>query len=172
MASIINVDTINEKTSGNGVKIPSHSVQEVHHVCNAANTLSSTSYVDVAGASTTFTPKFANSKLFVQSVQHIYCEQYGSSWGAANTAIMIDGNLQSPAGSDTANQLGVGSRDTNQSSSQTTRILCYDHQTCTYTVSSTNPIIIKIQGKVFQAITTCNVNVYSRGFIRVTEIAQ
>ena len=169
--STLYVDTITEKTSGNGVQIPGHSVQEVHHVCNAANTLSSTSYVDVAGASMTFTPKFANSKLFVQSVQHIYCEQTGASWGAANSAIVIDGNLQSPAGSD-ANQLAVGSRDTNQSSSHTTRIMGFDTQTATYTVSSTNPIIIKVQGKVFQTITTCNVNVYSRGFIRVTEIAQ
>lgn len=170
--STLFVDTINEKTSDNGVKIPSYAVQEVHHVCNAANTLSSTSYVDVAGASMTFTPKFANSKLFVQSVQHIYCEQYGANWGAASTAIMIDGNLQSPAGSDTANQLGVGNRDTNQVSSQTTRLMGYDHQTCTYTVSSTNSIIIKIRAKLFAAITTCNINVYSRGFIRVTEVAQ
>ncbi len=171
MASIINVDKIDEATSGNGVQIPGHVVQEVHHPCVTTMTLSSTSYVDLTGTSVTFTPKAGNSKLFVESVQHFYLEQTGTSWSGANNAIMIDGNLQSPNGAG-ASVYGVGSRDTGQSGSGTTRLMSYDHQTATYTVSSTNAIIIKAQVKLIQSVTTCKVNNYGRGFIRITEIAQ
>jgi len=165
------VDDIVEKTSGHGVSIPGHVVQEVHHPCVTYMALSSTSYVDLTSASVTFTPKAANSKLFVQCVQHFYLEQTGTSWSGVNSAIMVDGNLQSANGTQTA-IYGVGSRDTGQSSGQTTRLMSYDHQTATYTVSSTNAIIIKAQVKLVQSVSTCQVNNYGRGFIRITEIAQ
>ncbi len=171
--STLYVDTINEKTSGNGVQIPGHVVQEVHHPCVTVMTLSSTSYVDLTGASVTFTPKANNSKLLVQCVQHFYLSQYGTAWSGGHSAIVIDGNLQSTANSDNTTVYGVGSRDTNQVSGQSTRLMSYDHQTATYTVSSTNAIIIKAQVKLLQAIGDgASVNDYGRGFIRITEIAQ
>lgn len=169
--STLFVDTITEKTSGNGVQIAGHVVQEVHHPCVTLMSLSSTSYVDLTGASVTFTPKAGNSKLFVESVQHFYLEQTGTAWSGANSAIMIDGNLQSANGANSS-LFGVGARDTGQSSSGTTRLMSYDHQTATYTVSSTNAIIIKAQAKLRFSVTTGEVNNYGRGFIRITEIAQ
>jgi len=172
MASIINVDKIAEATSGNGVQIPGHVVQDVHHPCVTVMDLSSTSYVDLTGASVTFTPKAANSKLFVECVQHIYLEQSGTGWQGGHSAIVIDGNLQSTANSNNTTVYGVASRDTGQSSGQSTRLMAYDHQTATYTVSSTNAIVIKAQVKLVFALTYASVNNYGRGFIRITEIAQ
>jgi len=63
--SILKVDTINEKTSGNGVLIPGHVIQ-IQNVTRdgAANSTSSTSFVDT-GLSLNITPKFATSKILV-----------------------------------------------------------------------------------------------------------
>ena len=72
--SILKVDTINEKTSGNGVEI-AHALKgsgiagHVIQMQNAgisgnASTTSSTSFVDT-GLSVNITPKFATSKIFV-----------------------------------------------------------------------------------------------------------
>lgn len=154
--------------------LPAGSVlQDVHHPCVTVMSLSSTSYVDLTGASVTFTPKAANSKLFVESVQHFYLSQTGpTAWSGGSSAIVIDGNLQPTANSDGTTTYGVGSRDTGQASNQTTRLMNYDHQTCTYTVSSTNSIIIKAQVILRVSINDAAVNNYGRGFIRITEIAQ
>ena len=64
MASIINVDTINEKTSGNGVAIPGHvvQVQKVGHSSHQNNTGSS--YADT-GLEGSITPKFSNSLILI-----------------------------------------------------------------------------------------------------------
>ena len=63
--SILKVDTINEKTSGNGVSIPGHVVQAVFDTNNLMTSTSSTSYQDLLSVS--FTPKFDNSMLFIIS---------------------------------------------------------------------------------------------------------
>jgi hypothetical protein len=63
--STLLVNTINEKTSGNGVAIPGHVVQFAHHKWSDASTSTSTSLSDVSGSSFTFTAKQANSKLYI-----------------------------------------------------------------------------------------------------------
>lgn len=68
--SILKVDTINEKTSGNGVAIPGHVIQTVYneHTTGTAYTSATTSH-DLFSAS--ITPKSATSKILVSiSVQH------------------------------------------------------------------------------------------------------
>ena len=64
--SILKVDTINEKTTGNGVAIPGHVIQVVQHVFSPASRAASgsTSFVasNISGA---ITPKFNNSKILV-----------------------------------------------------------------------------------------------------------
>jgi hypothetical protein len=63
MASIINVDQINEATSGNGVQIPGHMVQIVQGISTTYTSLGSTgTYVDTNLAAT-ITPKFSSSKI-------------------------------------------------------------------------------------------------------------
>jgi len=66
--SILKVDTINEKTSGNGVAIPGHVVQYQQAELSTATTIS-------AGASATvltmnFTPKLTTSKIRVSYCFH------------------------------------------------------------------------------------------------------
>ena len=63
MASIINVDQINEASSGNGVQIPGHMVQVVQGTSTTYDTLGSNgTYVDTS-LTATITPKFSNSKI-------------------------------------------------------------------------------------------------------------
>ena len=66
--STLFVDTINEKTSGNGIKVPGHVVQVVTATLNPTSTFSttSTSYVtDGDLPSATITPKFTDSKILI-----------------------------------------------------------------------------------------------------------
>jgi len=62
--STLFVDTINEKTSGNGIQIPGHMVQ-VHTVGHGSNvTTTGSSYVDT-GLTGSITPKFSNSLILI-----------------------------------------------------------------------------------------------------------
>jgi hypothetical protein len=72
MASIINVDTINEKTTGNGVQIPGHVVQVVQDVQTGTQISTAQSYVDITGMSASITPTSASSKIMVQWSVHGY----------------------------------------------------------------------------------------------------
>ena len=64
--SILKVDTINEKTSGNGVAIPGHVIQVVASEKTDTSSASTTlpTFTDT-GLSCTITPKFSNSKILV-----------------------------------------------------------------------------------------------------------
>jgi len=62
--STLYVDTINEKTSGNGVQIPGHVIQVVSTTKTDTQSISGTTFTDVLTA--TITPKFANSKILIQ----------------------------------------------------------------------------------------------------------
>jgi len=62
--STLYVDTINEKTSGNGVQIPGHVVQVVSATKTDTQSISGTTFTDVLTA--TITPKFANSKIYIK----------------------------------------------------------------------------------------------------------
>ena len=67
--STLFVDTINEKTSGNGVAIPGHVVQVQTYLDNSNSSFetTSTSYVTSAGnlPSLSITPQYSNSKILI-----------------------------------------------------------------------------------------------------------
>ncbi len=65
--STLYVDTINEKTSGNGVQIPGHVIQVVEATGLSASTISTTStgFVDATGYSITITPTSTTSKILL-----------------------------------------------------------------------------------------------------------
>ena len=65
--SILKVDTINEKTSGNGVAIPGHVIQVVNGLLTTGASNNTASYVD-SGLTATITPKFATSKILVTAI--------------------------------------------------------------------------------------------------------
>tara|TARA_Y100000389_G_scaffold199310_1_gene237455 strand:+ start:548 stop:1081 length:534 start_codon:yes stop_codon:yes gene_type:complete len=71
MASIINVDQINEATSGNGVQIPGHVVQVKQAVTDATWSVTSTTMTDVTGLSVSITPSATSSKILVIVDAHI-----------------------------------------------------------------------------------------------------
>ena len=62
--STLFVDTINEKTSGNGVNIPGHVVQIVEAEYSTQTDVASGDYADL-GLSVTITPKSSSSKIYV-----------------------------------------------------------------------------------------------------------
>ena len=62
--SILKVDTINEKTSGNGVAIPGHIIQTVRSGFRTYTTTASSSFI-ATGLTGTITPKFSNSKILI-----------------------------------------------------------------------------------------------------------
>ena len=61
--SILKVDTINEKTTGNGVAIPGHVIQVVQGTSGAYLTLGSNNTHTDTGLTATITPKFSTSKV-------------------------------------------------------------------------------------------------------------
>ena len=81
--STLFVDTINEKTSGNGVQIPGHPIQIVQTTLTGEfnlnhNSGSATSWTDT-GYSASITPKDSSSKILVE---------YDLPWyGMANTSV-------------------------------------------------------------------------------------
>ena len=70
--SILKVDTINEKTTGNGVHIAGHVIQVVEGSATAFNVTSSTS-LTASNLSATITPKFSSSKILISvSLNGVY----------------------------------------------------------------------------------------------------
>ena len=62
MASIINVDQINEATSGSGVQIPGHTIQTVSNFITTDFNTASTSFV-TTGLAQAITPSSTSSKI-------------------------------------------------------------------------------------------------------------
>jgi len=65
MTSIIKVDTIQEKTSGNGVVIANHVIQVIYSEITATQAISSTGWTDITGLSLNITPKVSNSLILI-----------------------------------------------------------------------------------------------------------
>ena len=85
--SILKVDTINEKTTGNGVVIPGHVVQ-VAQSTSAANTTNSTTSVVQAMQTSTFTLKNSSNKVLV-TANFITRAQGGSASGPSGVRIAL-----------------------------------------------------------------------------------
>jgi hypothetical protein len=79
--STILVDTINEKTSGNGVDIPGHVLQVVEAEFSTQTDISSTSYAD-SGLSVSITPTSSSSKILV--ITNVHCFINGTGFIGLN----------------------------------------------------------------------------------------
>ena len=76
--SILKVDTINEKTTGNGVHIDGHvvQVQQYYNAYTGHTTSTSASFV-ASGVTKSITPKYSNSLILIQSnVTMCYTNQW------------------------------------------------------------------------------------------------
>tara|TARA_R100001463_G_scaffold108969_1_gene163546 strand:+ start:136 stop:627 length:492 start_codon:yes stop_codon:yes gene_type:complete len=83
--STLFVDTINEKTSGNGVLIPGHSAQVLQQVYSTYVTFTSNSYTNT-GMTLSITPKSTSSKILI--LANIQCSN-GTNANANETAFQI-----------------------------------------------------------------------------------
>jgi len=85
--STLYVDTINEKTSGNGVQIPGHVVQVVEGTAySSEQTVSASSYTAFS-VTASITPKFSNSKIYI--ICHGSCMVYNSGGADARGRLAI-----------------------------------------------------------------------------------
>lgn len=111
--SILKVDTINEKTSGNGVKIPGHIVQTVSSTSYGSATYSLTASTEQNVLSCNITPKFSNSHMHIHVywfyAPHLSNDDYGAAMrreiGGAMTGY-VDGSTRPDA---TRGRFTVGS---------------------------------------------------------------
>ena len=78
IGNALKVDTINEKTAGNGVHIPGHVIQVVQGSTNTSASGDTTTYTDT-NLSATITPKSASSKILIKVNQHYRHDRYGFS---------------------------------------------------------------------------------------------
>jgi len=85
--STLYVDTITEKTLGNGVQIAGHVVQVVEGTAyTSEETVSASSYTAFSGTAS-ITPKFSNSKIYITC--HGNCMVYGSGGPDARARLAI-----------------------------------------------------------------------------------
>jgi hypothetical protein len=68
--STLYVDTINEKTSGNGIYIPGHVLQVKQDTFTGTATTTSQSFVDT-GLEVSITPSSTSSKIYINSLVHL-----------------------------------------------------------------------------------------------------
>ena len=166
MASIINVDQINEATSGNGVLIPGYAVQTLgnSHVIGSNIATTSTSYVTSGLTSPVITPKFANSKIVIT------CD-VGMIYGVAAGNGSMSSIFRSVQGGTYA-ALNVVNYDHFHESSGSDNIAGHMHHildTPTYTLGNTisYQVFIKSQGNG-------EISIYAGSLVNytVSEIAQ
>jgi len=75
--SILKVDTINEKTSGNGVAIPGHVIQVKQTVVsNTFSTAVGDGYAEMTDFRTAITPTSTTSKILVKGSLFVGCQYY------------------------------------------------------------------------------------------------
>ena len=88
MASIINVDQINEATSGSGVVIPGHVVG--WKTASAANstTTSSSTYADITNMTLDYACKHSTSIVYIIVHVHVFIPQQATTWQSAGIKIL------------------------------------------------------------------------------------
>ena len=92
--STLFVDTINEKTSGNGVQIPGHVVQVQSNRTTTRISTNSGSFQDT-GIEISFTPKYANSKLLITYDVSVNIPAYGYTNNASRFLARVYNNTDS-----------------------------------------------------------------------------
>ena len=87
--STLFVDTINEKTTNNGVYIPGHVIQVVTSTTSTEASATTTSYVDT-GLSASITPASTSSKILVLVNQAVY--SFASTFNAIGGVRLMRGS--------------------------------------------------------------------------------
>ena len=113
--STLFVDTINEKTSGNGIQIPGHVIQVVNSgILNTVNANTTSSSFTATGLFVNITPKYSNSKILVLCNSQINYYQANTTWFDGTIYRILSGvntNLASPASNGLGGQYNNNSND-------------------------------------------------------------
>lgn len=117
--STLYVDTINEKTTGNGIYIPGHVIQVVNTEHTARQSFNTATFAEITALSTAITPASSSSKIL------IHCNVTLSAFGHADLRIYRD-----IGGTETLLSVGDAAGSRTQSSfhtySSTTYATTYD----------------------------------------------
>ena len=168
--SILKVDTINEKTSGNGVEIAhaltgsgiaGHVVNYTEGQTTTQIVLNNSSYTDII--STTITPKFQNSKFKVEWNCFIYYPSSSNAWDAVGTKLFRDSTAVY------TDDYALGGGAIYGSSSP---YMDYSNQSYFDTPNTTSQITYKVQFASYGGQTLYLQYASQRSIISVTEIAQ
>jgi hypothetical protein len=174
--STLYVDTITEKTLGNGVQIADlvPAAGSVVQVVSAASTgvLSTTSqsFADLPGMSASITPQSATSKILITYVNHVYVANISPApdWQAACTNLLRDSTLIREEGT-SGYYTGHNTASTNDRFMDYQTIVYYDSP------ATTSTITYKLQGaaKISAGSIIFNDFGYAKGgTITLMEIAQ
>jgi len=91
--SILKVDTINEKTSGNGVHIAGHTLQTVHGTTSTQVDMTAlNTWTNIYTNLATITPKSASSKILITGVISFYYSSVTTNFGHFRTDLAINRN--------------------------------------------------------------------------------
>lgn len=193
MASEITVQTIKGPTSGanaNKVIIPSGVtldasggtlrpsdgavVQTQSVQCGSTGnslTITANAFSDIPEATITFTPKYSNSKLLLETYHHAYLGNNGAStdWMSINIRLMADSSNLSQSDANTSDYYAATFGGDNS------REMAYVLESAYYSPDSTSTIVFKVQA-AFRHGSGGNksiiINRYARGMFKVMEIAQ
>ena len=162
--SILKVDTINEKTTANGVYIPGHVAQVKQGSLNNV-AAGSASFSDLGSLS--ITPKASTSKVLVLFEQHIYVTEISAnSWRGGSVRLLRDTTeiYGDPADGYGENFLLEGNID---------RYMTYSTRQYLDSPSTTSSVTYKVQGNSKGGLTPIYYNTYGAGGrITLMEIAQ
>jgi len=86
--STLKVDSLVEKTSGNGVHIAGHVIQVVQGTTSTQTETSSAGFVDT-GSTTTITPKFSTSKILVLHSAGGIFRNHGTDWNTTGASALM-----------------------------------------------------------------------------------
>ena len=142
--STLFVDTINEKTTGNGIIIPGH-VVAIHNALKTDTQVStSSSWVDISSLSVTFTPKSSTNKIYIQG--HVTCStNYDASMSIKPVKVIggtsTDIAIADSAGNRTLSHTGYGYWNNNYNNYDYTQFPI----NAVHTLSSSSSTTIKIQ---------------------------
>ena len=148
--SILKVDTINEKTSGNGVAIPGHVIQRKVQMWTTVTDNSTETYADINSGTIDFTPKLSTSTLHVTVHYHVNAYTTGTgNYAGGSVRILHDGNeISTQANYENYWQSNVPSGGT------TPNNFTRASKFATVASGNTNSRTIKLQSKKYGSTTT------------------
>ena len=117
--STLFVDTINEQTTGNGIKIPGHVIQVVTGEFNVNVDVSSTT-LTASGVKLSITPKFSNSKILVSCCFNAQARRSGATPIGSEYTIFRDGSSGTDLFNDSDRHQLLYSEDSNNNHVPTT----------------------------------------------------